>query len=236
MADITQKLPPELFIKILCYLSIPDVLRVKQVINETITLVDKFAERCPHFQVKRVFHDTILASPLIQLKIDLFATGLERNAKAGIGLSESRKALLQYSSSLASLRPIEEKVVDGVQTYEGYSLKTAGGVHAVLTDSVRLFTLGSASRGIPSKEWEIPCPINDPVYWCIYPCANLIAFVKGPPHRCVHYSQSRKLNPMQQQLHTNRDSSAGLVRWWTPSHSAIPNNSILEGRSLPILP
>ena len=31
MADITQRLPPELFIKILCHVSTPDVLRVKQV-------------------------------------------------------------------------------------------------------------------------------------------------------------------------------------------------------------
>ena len=31
MADITQRLPPGLFIKILCHVSTPDVLRVKQV-------------------------------------------------------------------------------------------------------------------------------------------------------------------------------------------------------------
>ena len=85
-----------------------------------------------------------------------------------------------------------------MQTYEGFSLKTAGGVHAVLTDSVRLFTLGSTSRGIPFKEWEIPCPINDPIDWKIYPCANLIAFVERPPHRCVHYLQES-----QSQAHSN---------------------------------
>ena len=98
---------------------------------------------------------------------------------AGVDLSESRKAFLQYSSSLDSLSPIEKRVVVGVQDGDDHWLKTAGGVYAVFTNSVRLFSLGSASRGIPYKEWEIPSPINGPMGYGICPSDNLIAFV-GP--------------------------------------------------------
>ena len=191
-----------------------------------------------YLQVNHVIHDTILASPLIQHKIDLFLAGLEYNAAAGVDLIESRKAYLQYTgSSLGSLRPIEEKVVDVAQAEPGYPSSTVGGVHAVFADSVRLFSLGSASRGIPHKEWEIPSPIDDPIGRYIYPRANLIAFVERQTNTCVHQSpepQSR-LIPMQQRLHTDRNSSTRLVRWWSPSCSPIPNNPIFEGRFPAIL-
>ena len=148
-----------------------------------------FTERSLYIQVNRVIHDTILASPLIQHKIDLFLAGLEYNAAAGVDLIESRKAYLQYTgSSLDSLRPIEEKVVDVAQAEPGYPSSTVGGVHAVFADSVRLFSLGSASRGIPHKEWEIPSPIDDPIGRYIYPRANLIAFVERQTNTCVHQS------------------------------------------------
>ena len=152
-----------------------------------------------NLQVKRIFHDVILASPLIQHKIGLFAAGLEYNAAAGVDLTESRKAFLQYTSSLDSLRPIEERVVGEVQADGFYRWSAAGGVHAVFTDSVRLLSLGSASRGIPYKEWKIPSPINDAVNHCIHPGANIIAFVEMNIRRYVHSHSNRfrKLIPMQ---------------------------------------
>jgi hypothetical protein len=73
-----------------------------------------FTERGPYLQVNRDFHDTILTSPLIQLKTYLFAAGLEHNATSGIDLAQSREAFLQYSTGLNSLRPIEKRVVDKV--------------------------------------------------------------------------------------------------------------------------
>ena len=142
-------------------------------------------ERSLYSQVNRAFRDAILASPLIQLKIDLFAAGLEYNAVAGIDLAESRKALLRYSSSLDSLSPIEKRMVTEIRMENGYLSNTAGGVHAVFIDSVRLRSLGSASRGIPSKEWKIPSPIDTPVYFYLYPGANLIAFVEWREYPCV---------------------------------------------------
>ena len=117
--------------------------------------------------------------------MDLFAAGLEHNTTAGVDLAKNRKAFLQHSTSLDSLRPIEKRVVDEVQAEGNYS-STVGGVHAVVTDSVRLFSLGYASRRIPSKRWKIPSAIDDPVEHCIYPGADIIASVERQIYMCVH--------------------------------------------------
>ena len=187
MADITQRLPPELLIEILSHASVLDVLRFKQVRRKPLQdlCTAGFVERSRHLQVNRIFYNAILASPLIQHKLDLFAAGFEYNAAAGIDLAESQKAFLQHISSLDSLRPIEERVVGEVQMDGDYHSKTSGGVHAVFTDSVRLFSLGSASRGIPYKEWNIPSPIDHPMACCICSHANLIVFVKEQADPCV---------------------------------------------------
>ena len=150
---------------------------------------DGLVEHGRYLQVNRAFRDAILASPLIQHKIELFATGLEHNDEAGIDLAESRKAFLQYNSSLGSLQPVEERMAGEVQVDADYRSRTAGGVHAVfMNQSVRLFSLGSASRGIPYKEWEIPSPIDDPTGYHIYPATDLIAFVGRDTSMCVHRS------------------------------------------------
>ena len=142
-----------------------------------------------HPKVNRIFHD-VLTSPLTQHRIDPFATGLEYNAEAGISLAYSQKALLQYRSSLDSLSPIEVKAVSNL-TWEDLdegSMKTAGGVYTIVKDPVRLFTLGSASRGIPQKEWEIPLPVVNPAGYSFYPGANVIAFVELQGAACVNLS------------------------------------------------
>ena len=119
-------------------------------------------------------------SPLTQHRMDLFAAGLEHNVEAGISLVDSQKALLRYHSSLDSLRPIEVKAVSNLEQEdldEDY-MSTAGGVYAIIKDPVRLFTLGSVSRGIPQKEWEIPLPVANPAGYGFYIGANVIAFVE----------------------------------------------------------
>ena len=55
--------------------------------------------------------------------------------------------------------------------------RSAGDVYAILDDSVRLFTLGSASRGIPFKEWRIPLPVGAVDDYCFHPGADVIAFL-----------------------------------------------------------
>ena len=108
MADITQRLPPELLIEILSHASVPDVLRFKQVRKPLQDLCTAgFVERSRHLQVNRIFYNVILASPLIQHKLDLFAAGFEYNAAAGINLADSQKAFRQHTSSLDSLLEYE---------------------------------------------------------------------------------------------------------------------------------
>ena len=178
MRDISRRLPPELLTEILSHVPVPDVLRFKQVRTRPPRHVcaDELTELSRYLQVNRAFYDASIASPLVQHKIDLFKVGLEYNTAAGIDLNESRKALLQYNTCLKSLSPIEKRVVDFPPPSEGYSFKTAGGVHAVVKNSVRLFSPGSALRRIPYKEWEIPLPAAHPRGYCFYPGADIIAF------------------------------------------------------------
>lgn len=57
-------------------------------------------------------------------------------------------------------------------------IKVIGGVCAIVRDSARFVRLGSTSRGIPPKEWEIPLPVADPAEYTHYPGADVIAFVE----------------------------------------------------------
>ena len=137
-------------------------------------------------KVNRVFHDVILASPLIQHKIELYAAGFKYNPGVGISLSDSRKALLQYYSNLESLRPAEERKMENIRVKEVCSV-TGGGVYAaIIGDAVRLITLGSASRGIPHREWQIPFPVIDPEDYCLCPGADVIVFFEWLGERCVY--------------------------------------------------
>jgi len=180
--DPTQILPPELLAEILGHASAADILRVGQVRKPSSTThVDGSTEYRRSLQVNHVFRDVTLAYPLIQHKIDLFAAGFEDNMAAGLSLTEKREALRRYCSNLDSLRPIEERRVDNVAIPNGNTVsKTAGGVYAIATESVRLFTLGSPLRGIQYKEWEIPLPLpgSDLGGYGFYPCEDVIAFVE----------------------------------------------------------
>lgn len=103
----------------------------------------------------------------------------------GVGLADSRNALHQYRSNVDKLCPIEEEVVRGLGLDNGKHSTTAGGVHAIIVhDSVWLFTLGSASRGIPQKEWKIPYPLERVAAYSFCPVADVVAFVE---QSCVHH-------------------------------------------------
>jgi hypothetical protein len=115
---------------------------------------------------------------LIQHKIDLFSAGFEHNATAKIDLDDSQKALTQYKSGVDSLSPIEERVVDNLPP-EYLSTKAVGGIHAIInSDSASLFALGSASRGIPYKQWEIKLPTSGPQGCGFCPRADIFATAK----------------------------------------------------------
>ena len=115
----------------------------------------------------------------------MFSAGYENNVAAGVSLE---KALLHYRSNLDSLSPVEE----GVEVLQWHLLelsdftRTADDVHAIsdLYDSVRLSTLGSASRGIPRKEWSVPLPFV-PLGYALGPGVDVIAFVTMESAVCV---------------------------------------------------
>jgi len=123
--------------------------------------------------------------------LDLHSVGLEHNPAAGIDLTESRKAFRRHLASYDTLSPIEETTVDDLQVpYDWMDAEAAGGVYAILKDEVRLFTLGSVSRGIPYKEWAIPLPVITLHSYGFYPGADIIAFLKLSEVLCV-YSSSK---------------------------------------------
>ena len=142
-------------------------------------------------QVNRIFHDTVVTSPLIQHKIDLFSAGFEYNAGTQVSLADSQKALLQYRSSMDSLHPIKDKMVECLQTSHTDFATSASGVHVIVkNDLARLFTLGSASRGIPHKEWEIPLPDADPGDYDFDSSADVITFIglRGMVYVCFSWN------------------------------------------------
>ena len=52
-----------------------------------------------------------------------------------------------------SLHSVQERTIDGPRRDDVRSVKTVGGMHAVIEDDpARLFALGSASRGIPYRQ------------------------------------------------------------------------------------
>ena len=79
---------------------------------------------------------------------------------------------------MASLSPIEERVVDNLPV-EYVSTETVGGIHASINhDSAWLFALGSASRGIPYKQWEIKLPTSGLQKCGFCPRADVFVIVK----------------------------------------------------------
>lgn len=118
---------------------------------------------------------------MIQHKLALHSLGLKHNPAAGIELSESRKALFWYLDRYHQLKYIEERTVADVQIPDDVDgTYCAGGVYGIMNDSVRLFRLGSVSRGIPFEEWEIPCPQVAIENYAFCPGADVIAFAELP--------------------------------------------------------
>ena len=118
------------------------------------------------------------------------------------------------------MRPIEENVV---YPQSGYP-KASGGVYAVPGDTIRLFTPGSKSRGIPYKEWEIPRPVARLKEYDFYPGADVIAFIPTTydfPENC-HCTLITIYRPS-----AGCDTSEDLVRWQTSPLHADPNDSVL---------
>ena len=129
---------------------------------------------------------------MIQHKLDLHAAGFVYNPVAGVDLPERRRTFHEYLSSLDFLSSVRKRIVDGpeFQGQTAYS-KTAGGVYAIITEArVHLIALGSALRGIPYREWEIPVPSAFVEKYDFYPNADIVAFVVCQSSVCVIYHRN----------------------------------------------
>jgi hypothetical protein len=163
-----------------CVCSRPSEIEAGQQTNTFVSTGS--TEHMRYWQVNRIFRDVIVASPLVQHRIDLFSVGLEYNAVAGVSLTDSQEALLRYRSNPDPLCQIENIRQDPLN-----SIRTTGGVHAALKDGlVRLFTLSSPSRGIQHREWKIPLPVAHQGHYCFFPGADVIAFLELQQLGCVH--------------------------------------------------
>jgi len=158
MTDFTQKLPVELLVMILGHTPVSDILRLKQ--------------------INHALRDVILSPHLIRHKLDLHAAGLEYNPIVGVDLAESQRIFNKYLSNLDSSPVVETRTINSLRTPRCSKVsKTAGGVLAIVDESVLLFTLGSPLRGI-HREWEIPFPCASINNYSFYPDADIIAFVE----------------------------------------------------------
>ena len=129
-------------------------------------------------EVNRVFHDLVRASPAIQHEIDLFGAGLQQNPRTKASLTDRRAALELYRRSWESLDLVEEGDEDLRFFVDGAAL-VVGGTFGILGENLAKFiTLGSISRGIPSKEWDFPFKDLEAFNFSFYPRANVLAIVE----------------------------------------------------------
>ena len=129
-------------------------------------------------EANRAFHDLIRASPAVQHEIDLFGAGLQRNPRTKASLTDRRAALELYRKSWESLGPVEEGDENPRFFVDGTAL-VVGGTFGILGENlVKFITLGSISRGIPSKEWDFPFEDLEAFDFSFYPRANVLAIVE----------------------------------------------------------
>ena len=130
-------------------------------------------------KTNRAFHDLVQASPSIRLEIDLFDSGLQRNPRTKASLTDCCAALEAYRRSWESLDPLEEDDVGPLSFADGEAL-VVGGTFGILDENLAKFiTLGSISRGIPSKEWDVPLNDLEAFDFSFYPRANVLAVVEA---------------------------------------------------------
>ena len=129
-------------------------------------------------EVNHAFHGFVQASPSIQHEIDLFGAGLQRNPKTNMSLTDCRVALELYCRSWETLDPAEEWDDDlPSSAYKAANL--VGGTFGILwKNSVKFITLGSISRGIPRKEWDVSLKDLEASTFSFYPRANVLVVVE----------------------------------------------------------
>ena len=89
---------------------------------------------------------------------------------------------------MKSSRPVQMQIQSNMRERHVKATKIAGGMYAIMKDSVRLFTPAPASQEM--KEWKIPLPVACPANYCFHPGADVIAFVERQEPRYVHSNKA----------------------------------------------
>jgi len=127
-------------------------------------------------KVSSAFHGLIQASPSIQYEIDLFGAGLQHNPRTKTSLDGCRKALEAYRDRWQTLDHAKkwDKTLHHVDDIQNAT--AVGGTYGILwKNAIKFFTLGSVSRGIPEREWDIPLKNYEARIFTFYPQADIMA-------------------------------------------------------------
>ena len=136
-------------------------------------------------KVNQAFHKLVQGSPSIQYEIDLFAVGLQRNPRIDAPIADCRLALASYRRRWETLHPVEKLNKDFCHRDRDHdwcrpNAIAVSGVHGLCwKDRVKFFTLGPTSRGIPSREWDIPLKDIKAHAFAFYPPANVMAVAES---------------------------------------------------------
>ena len=181
LSRLTQKLPPELLEKVLEYMPIPSILKMKQVRRLSAPIPEPLRYHLL-WQVNRYLRDFIQDSSRTMYRIDIFAAGLEDNPTANLSLAEKREALDGYRAKWDTFGPIQKSHFEpSMGAFHFVSSVSGSGVFASIEspgNSIQFTTMESVSQGIPRKEWKVPLPrgleLQD---FVIYPQADVLAVV-----------------------------------------------------------
>ena len=179
--QLTERLPFELLEKVLANVSVPDILRMKQVgtVSDRVQRSSSTFRTSSPCQVARDIHDFIQESPYIQHRIDLFAAGLEDNPASNLTLADKRRAFDEYRTKWETFNPIKKWESEVENFYFGHHTSGSGvyGFVAGPQKFIQFVTLESVSRGIPRREWKLPLPEFVFSGFGINPQADVLAVV-----------------------------------------------------------
>ena len=95
-----------------------------------------------------------------------------------MSLADSRVALETYHGKWETLEPAVKWSKDlGSPDYQAVSV-ASGTLGILWKDSAKFVTLGSISRGIPMRSWNIFFPYRGDCHFAFYPQANVLAIVE----------------------------------------------------------
>ena len=180
--QLTERLPLELLEKVLANVSVPDILRMKQVgrVSDPVQRSSSIFWMSSPCQVARDIHHFIQGSPYIQHRIDLFAAGLVDNPASNFTLADKRRAFEEYRMKWDTFNPVKklEREVDNLY----FNHQASGsGTYCFVAGSqkfIEFVTLESVSRGIPRKEWKLPHPEFRLSGFAINPHADVLVIVE----------------------------------------------------------